>query len=405
MAYLRFICNVLIVFVALYTSGVGATQTELKDIRVWHSPDSSRVVLDFTSKPKYKTFFLDNPARFVIDVYQATIHSKAPNKNTGQFLSKFRLGVPNKGVSRLVLDLQKPVTISTLLLKPVANYNYRLVFDIKAKGAAKPNKKKQNEGAGASASGEQKSNDSLALPSKTHGPLIVVIDAGHGGEDTGALGKRSREKDIVLAIAKRLKAKIDAQPNMEAFLTRKGDYFVSLRKRIGLARSLGEDLADLFISIHADGFISASARGSSVFTLSSKGASSEEARWLANKENAADLAGGISITDRDETLAEVLLDMSMTNTSHESIVFANAVLSELKKMGKVHKKSVEKAGFVVLKSPDIPSILVETAFITNPNEEKLLRSGKHQDKLARAILNGVRNFVKKSPTLSARMAP
>ncbi len=385
--------------------GVSAAQTQLKDIRVWHSPDSSRVVLDFTSKPSYKTFFLDNPARFVVDLYQSTNLSKVPTANTGQYLSRFRLGTPKKGVTRLVLDLKKSVDIATFLLKPVANYNYRLVFDVTAKGGVKTNTAQPANNNKPATSGAASSNKSTALTSQTRGPLIVAIDAGHGGEDTGALGKRSREKNIVLAIAKRLKAKIDAQPNMQAFLTRDGDYFISLRKRIGLARSKGPHPADLFISIHADGFRSAKARGSSVYTLSSKGASSEEARWLADKENAADLAGGVSLADRDETVAEVLLDMSMTNTNHESIVFANSVLSELKKIGKVHKRNVEKAGFVVLKSPDIPSILVETAFITNPNEERLLRSAKHQDKLASAILNGVSHFVKKSPTLSARMAP
>ncbi len=395
----------LMLLLAVLTSGLVFAETALKDIRVWHSPDRSRVVLDFSENPNYQTFFLQNPARFVVDAYQSKSQAKAPaDSNAGQYLHGFRLGVPKKGAARLVMDLKQSVEIQISLLKPTAGYNYRLVFDLTAKNVDAVTAKSDQQQSGLSDQTNQKPVKATVLKSKIRGPLIVAIDAGHGGEDTGALGKRNTEKALVLAIAKRLKNKIDAQPNMRAFLTREGDYFISLRKRIGLARTKGEHPADLFISIHADGFRDSSARGSSVYTLSSKGASSEEARWLANKENAADLAGGVSIADRDETLVEVLLDMSMNNTSHESILFANAVLGELKRIGKVHKKKVEKAGFVVLKSPDIPSILVETAFITNPSEEKLLRSAKHQDKLAFAIFNGVRNFVKKSPTLSARMS-
>jgi N-acetylmuramoyl-L-alanine amidase len=383
--------------------------TQLQDIRVWHSPDRSRVVLDLSEQPQYKTFFLQSPARFVVDIARSKSAAKLPlDDNTGQFLKRFRSGVPKPGVTRLVMDLRQSVNITVLLLKPAAGYNYRLVFDVMASNVAvkaqaqAPKAKAPETPATQTELGNSKPTN---LSNKIRGPLIVAIDAGHGGEDTGALGKHSTEKSLVLAIAKRLKSKIDKQPNMQAFLVREGDYFIALRKRISLARTRGAHPADLFVSIHADGFRSAKARGSSVYTLSSTGASSEEARWLANKENAADLAGGVSIADRDETLVEVLLDMSMSNTNHESILFAKSVLSELKKIGKVHKKNVEKAGFVVLKSPDIPSILVETAFITNPHEEKLLRSSSHQEKLANAILNGVRNFVKKSPTLSARMAP
>lgn len=396
----------------LVSYGAAAAVTELKEIRVWHSPDRTRVVLDLTSQPDYNTFFLQNPARFVVDIRQSSSVAKAPAAdNAGQFLKRFRVGVPKPKVSRLVMDLQQAVDVTVLLLKPTTGYNYRLVLDIKAKQQAQQTAIKSTSAKPATAKSASAKptatgkTEPSPTATKTRGPLLVAIDAGHGGEDTGALGKKSVEKSLVLAIAKQLKTKIDRQPNMQALLIREGDYFVPLRKRIDLARSKGKHPADLFISIHADGFRSAKARGSSVYTLSSKGASSEEARWLANKENTADLAGGVRIADRDETLVEVLLDMSMNNTNHESILFANAVLGELKKIGKVHKKQIEKAGFVVLKSPDIPSILVETAFITNPQEEELLRSAKHQDKLATAILQGVRSFVKKSPTLSARMAP
>jgi len=207
------------------------------------------------------------------------------------------------------------------------------------------------------------------------------------------LGKTSREKDVVLSIAKRLKTKIDREPGLRAQLTRSGDYYIGLRKRTRIAR---DKQADIFVSIHADAFKNKNARGASVYALSQRGASSETARWLANKENSSDLVGGVSLADKDNLLAEVLLDLSMTKTVSESISFGREVLSELKKIGRVHSKRVEQAGFAVLKSPDIPSILIETAYITNPTEEKLLKSSSHQDKIANAVVVGIRRYLKKS---------
>jgi N-acetylmuramoyl-L-alanine amidase len=226
-----------------------------------------------------------------------------------------------------------------------------------------------------------------------------MIDPGHGGEDPGARGRKTHEKNVVLEIARRLKKRIDAREGMRAELTRTGDYYVNLRRRSALAR---QKRADLFISIHADAFTSPSARGASVYALSLRGATSESARLLANRENLSDLAGGVNLAEKDALLAEVLLDLSMSNTVSESLRFGAEVLDELKKIGRVHSRRVEQAGFVVLKSPDVPSILVETAYITNPGEEKLLRSAKHQKRLANAIMAGVERYLAKNPSYYAR---
>jgi len=223
--------------------------------------------------------------------------------------------------------------------------------------------------------------------------VLILIDPGHGGEDPGALGALSREKNVVLQISLKLKRLIDKQPGMRAEMTRTGDYYIGLRKRTRIARERG---ADLFVSVHADAFKNKNARGASVYALSQRGASSETARWLANKENASDLVGGVSLADKDNLLAEVLLDLSMTKTVSESISFGRDVLSQLKQIGKVHSKRVEQAGFAVLKSPDIPSILVETAYITNPTEERLLNNPDHQLKIANAIVAGIKTYLDKN---------
>jgi len=225
--------------------------------------------------------------------------------------------------------------------------------------------------------------------------IIVAIDAGHGGEDPGATGRRgTREKDIVLQIARKLRELINKKPGMKAVMIRNGDYYISLRGRTKKARKAN---ADIFISIHADAFKNTKAHGSSVFILSSRGASSEAAKWLAKKENQADLVGGVSLDDKDDMLAKLLLDLSQTATIEASNSVASRVMKGLKKVGKTHKNSVERAGFAVLKSPDIPSLLVETGFISNPKEEKLLKSAAYQKKMAQAILNGVDGYFKRYP--------
>ena len=228
--------------------------------------------------------------------------------------------------------------------------------------------------------------------------ITIVIDPGHGGEDPGAVGRNgSREKDVVLAIARRLKAKIEQQPNMRVMLTRDADYFVPLHVRVQKARKVQ---ADLFMSIHADAFVEATARGSSVFVLSEKGATSTAARWLANKENSADLIGGVNIKTQDRQLASVLLDLSTTAQINDSMKLARAVLGEIGGINKLHKGAVEQAGFAVLKAPDIPSILIETAFISNPEEEAKLGDDAYQDQMADAVMKGIRRYFSKNPPLA-----
>jgi N-acetylmuramoyl-L-alanine amidase len=281
----------------------------------------------------------------------------------------------NKKDLRVVIDLKTNVHAKSFLLKPNADYGHRLVIDLYPE--SKQTSKKP---------AVVKKASNIAQNSK----WVVAIDAGHGGEDPGAKGYRgTREKVVVLAIAKKLAALVNQQPNMKAYLVRSGDYYIGLRKRMEKARRAR---ADLFISIHADAFRDQRARGSSVYVLSNRGASSEAARWLADSANAADLVGGVSLDDKDDMLASVLLDLSQNATEDASATVASEVLKNLKGVGHVHKKRVQRAGFMVLKSPDIPSILIETAFISNKKEEANLRSSRHQGKVAKAIMKGVKAY-------------
>jgi len=283
-------------------------------------------------------------------------------------------------VLRIVLDLKQGVRPKSFTLTPNQQYGHRLVVDLYNK---------------AETTGKVVAKKTVAEKKNQLRDLIIAIDAGHGGEDPGAIGRRgTKEKDVVYSIAKKLAALIKKEPGMRPVLIRKGDYYIGLRQRIDKARKFN---ADLLISIHADGFRDRRARGASVFVLSNRGATSEMARWLAEKENRSDLAGGVSLGDKDGLLAEVLLDLSQTATNEASLELADNMLGELKGISKTHKSSVQQAGFVVLKSPDIPSILIETAFISNPQEEKNLRSKKHQQKLARAMLRGIRDYFGKHP--------
>ena len=357
-----------------------SSKISVKNLRLWNAPDNTRVVLDLSGSINHRISTFSNPDRIAIDLKNASVKtgSGMPHEiKNNPFIKRFRYGQYSKEIIRIVIDLNKPVRVKSFTLKPNNVYGYRLVIDLFDKSkAAKPKVIR-------------------SAPKRT-GKVTIAIDAGHGGEDFGASGKKkTREKKIVLSIAKELKKLIDKDPVMRSYMTRKSDYYVPLRKRTKLARQAN---ADLFVSIHADAFRRSSARGASVYALSKRGASSETARWLANKENAADLIGGASISDREDDVAGVLLDMQMDKTLEYSISFGGQVLKEMRKIAKLHSKTVQQAGFVVLKSPDIPSVLVETGFISNPYEERKLKSSKYQRQVAKAIYKGIKQFITNEKT-------
>lgn len=367
-----------------------AQQIEIRGARVWTEPDQTRLMVDTAGAISHKVFSLDNPDRLVIDIPDARLTADLPIVDAGDpLLGGVRSGIRDGNDLRLVLDLKQAVRAKSFLLEPNDQYGHRLVVDLAP--------------AGAQGGGDQEgkaSEPARAAPSKLR-DILIAVDAGHGGEDPGAIGPQgTREKQVTLAIARKLAAQLEKQRGMRAVLIRDGDYFLSLRKRIALAR---KHQADLFVSIHADAFQSNLVQGSSVYTLSHRGASSEAAKWLADKENSADLIGGIDLSESDDLLATVLLDMTQNATMEHSAVAGRKVLANLEKVGKVHKGRVQQAGFVVLKSPDIPSMLVETAFISNPEEEKRLRDPGHQERLAAAIASGIRGYFQAYPPLGTRL--
>jgi N-acetylmuramoyl-L-alanine amidase len=369
-------------------------------------------------------FSIKNPERLVIDLQDVEIGNQLAelDKLVGSddpFIKSVRVGRFKPGVVRLVLDLKTEVKPQLFDLKPVKDYGHRLVLDVYPALPADPLMallEKPAETAGAPAAAEPgnlatapvatkekpKAAPVIAkidkIPEMRARTLVIALDAGHGGEDPGALGRSgSKEKHVTLAVARKLKTLMANMPNMRGVLIRDGDYFIPLSGRIAKARKAR---ADLFISIHADAFIKPNARGSSVFALSERGATSTAARWLAKKENEADLIGGVNIAVKDPYLARTLLDLSQTATINDSMKLAKHVLSELGDINDLHRGQVEQAGFAVLKSPDIPSILVETAFISNPEEEKRLNDDAYQTKLAAAILNGINRYFAQNPALS-----
>lgn len=353
-----------------------SSSVSVKNLRLWNAPDNTRVVLDLSSSIQHRISTFTSPDRIAIDLKNAKLSSGIPHEiKNNPFIKRFRYGQYSKDVTRIVIDLKKPVRVKSFTLKPNKVYGYRLVVDLFDKSKTTAPK------------------ITRSAPKRT-GIVTVAIDAGHGGEDFGASGKKqTREKKVVLSIARELKKLVDKDPALRSYMTRTGDYYIPLRKRTKLARNAN---ADLFVSIHADAFRRSSARGASVYALSKRGASSETARWLANKENAADLVGGASISDREDVVAGVLLDMQMDKTLEFSIGFGEEVLKEMKKIAKLHGKAkVQQAGFVVLKSPDIPSVLVETGFISNPYEERKLMSKKYQRQMANAIYKGIKKFISK----------
>jgi N-acetylmuramoyl-L-alanine amidase len=357
----------------------------VKDIRVWAGPDATRLVLDLSAPGEHTVSTLQDPDRVVIDIASARLDSGAREPSEAQgFIKQLRIGPQSNGDLRLVVDLSAPAKPNSFTVAPNAAYGHRLVIDLEpAARSGPPVAVKSTEDA--------------------HGRnIIVAIDAGHGGVDPGSIGKRgTREKNVTLAIARRLKERIDAEPGMRAVLTRDRDHFIELRDRITRAR---KQQADMFISVHADAFRDRSVVGSSVYVLSARGASDESARWLADRQNAADLVGGVSLDDKDSVLASVLLDLSQGASMSASIAAAEKVMDELDRMGNVTRRGVKHAGFLVLKSPDIPSILVETAFISNPTEETRLNDPRHQQRLAEAIHRGVRTYFYSNPPPGTRIA-
>jgi N-acetylmuramoyl-L-alanine amidase len=411
--------------------------------RVWPAQDYTRLTLESKKSISHNMFTISNPDRLVVDLEEVEPGSALDELtrligNNDPYIKSVRVGRFKPGVVRLVLDLKAEVKPQLFVLKPVAEYGFRLVLDVYPANPVDPlmallapSKSEFQENAATAGTTEQLSEKSLTedklkippslnieraldidssdqtapgLKSAPNPPelrartLVIAIDAGHGGEDPGARGRHgSREKNVTLAIARKVKELVDGTPNMRGVLIRDGDYFIPLIGRVAKARKLN---ADLFISIHADAFIKAKARGSSVFALSEHGATSTAARWLAKKENEADLIGGVNLAAKDPYLARTLLDLSQTATITDSMKLAKHVLNELSGINDLHRGRVEQAGFAVLKSPDIPSILVETAFISNPSEERRLNDNGYQMKLANAILGGIKRYFAQNPALS-----
>ena len=430
-------------------------------VRVWPSKDYTRLTIESDTEIKARQFFIPEPPRLAVDIegidlIPALRELVAKFKSDDPNISGIRVGQNSPGVLRLVMDLKKPMLPQVFSLAPVAAYQHRLVFDLypaqppdplealiaerladPGKTAAAPasspapsgtvqgtvndplgNLMAQQSSRAAPASVDKdrapagppparlpldsppfaKSDPAPGSENKTDRLVIVALDPGHGGEDPGAIGPAgTREKDVVLQIAHRLRDRINQQPNMRAYLTRDADFFVPLQVRVQKARKVK---ADLFISLHADAFFNEAPQGASVFALSEKGASSSAARWIADKENSADLVGGVNVKTKDAQVQRAMFDMSTTAQINDSLKLGGALLGEIGTVGHLHKRSVEQAGFAVLKAPDIPSVLVETAFISNPDEEGKLRSDAYQEQLADALMRGINRYFARNPPLA-----
>ncbi|MCB1553113.1 MAG: N-acetylmuramoyl-L-alanine amidase [Xanthomonadales bacterium] len=370
--------RLLLSLVGLLAAGC-ACAAEVRGMRLWEGPEYTRVVLDLTAPVEYTVFNLDNPHRVVLDLRKARLAKGSADVDAKGVVRRVRSGQFEESTLRVVFDLDAQIKPRSFLLAPTQQQGHRLVVDL-----FKPE----------SAGTQVVRTVASAMPASER-DLIIAIDAGHGGEDPGAKGPTGTwEKNVTLAAARELARQIDAEPGMRAFLVRDGDYFIPLADRYRKARRAN---ADLFVSLHADAFHKPTASGASVFILSQRGASSEAARWLANSENASDLVGGVSLDDKDDTLAAVLLDLAQSASMKASQDVATAVLSGLKRVGKTHKPQVERANFVVLRSPDVPSMLVETAFISNPGEEKKLNDAAYRKRLSAAIVDGIRDYFHAQP--------
>ena len=402
-------------------AGAGAAD-RVSAVRVWPAQDYTRITIEADQPIRHELLLVKNPERLVLDLENvdlASVQREIGGKvlPSDPYIGQMRAGRYKPGVVRLVFDLKTEVKPQIFLLKPVGEYGHRLVLDVYPlvpvdplmallqKTEVKAEAEAQSIAPTPSAVQEIpkiEPRPEVASTPKTK-PVVarlvtIVVDAGHGGEDPGAKGRGgSREKNVTLTIAKKLKSIIDAEPNMRTVLTRDGDYFIPLQVRVQKARKVQ---ADLFVSVHADAFIKPHARGSSVFALSERGATSTAAKWLAKRENDADLIGGVNLDLKDRYLAMTLADLSLTAQINDSLKLGKAVLSELGGINELHKHDVEQAGFAVLKAPDVPSVLVETAFISNPDEERRLNDEAYQDKMAQAIFKGIRRYFAKNPPLA-----
>ena len=414
-------------------AGAAARQPSVLAVRIWPAADYTRVTLEHDAPLKFTHFTVENPDRLVVDIegveFNSVLESLARKvTNDDPYIKLLRAGRYKPGVVRLVMELKVKVAPQVFEIKPVGEYGHRLVLDVYPltpvdplmallegrKDAVEP-LKLEAEARVPEAPPAQKAETAPAPEApeirtsrKSGKPIVdrlvtITLDPGHGGEDPGAVGRGGTyEKSVTLAVVKRLKARIDAEPNMRAVLTRDSDFFVPLQMRVQKARRVQ---SDLFLSIHADAWVKPDARGSSVFVLSERGASSSQARLLAQRENEADLVGGVNLSAKDLFLARTLLDLSQTATISDSLKLGKYLLGELGSVNTLHKTSVEQAGFAVLKAPDIPSALIETAFISNPDEERRLNDDAYQDKLADAIVRGVKQyFIKHPPGPKARLA-
>ncbi len=355
----------------------------VQDVRIWSEDDRTRIVLDLSGPAQHSIFTLRGPDRLVVDLKDSRLADALKNLPTGGAISSIRTGVRSNGQLRVVLDLNQAVRSRSFTAGPNEKYGDRLVIDLQRQGNMRTVKRASEE----RVAGRD---------------IVIAIDPGHGGHDPGAIGRaKTREKDVALALSKLLAKRINEEPGMQAVLVRNGDYYVDHRERMEIARN---KKADLFVSIHADAVEDRRAKGASVYALSLKGASDEASRRLAKRENASDLVGGVSLAGRDPVLASVLLDLSQNAALSASLDVGSEVIQQLARVGQVHKGKVQQAGFLVLKSPDVPSILVETAYISNPEEEKKLRSKSHHNKLTQAILAGIRNYFYENPPPNTQMA-
>jgi len=431
---LRAVC---FLFFPLFISFPVDAATQVSSVRVWPAQDYTRLTIESNTPVTHNLFTIKNPERLVLDLENIELTSalnelSAKISASDPYIKQVRVGHFKPGVVRLVLDLKTEVKPQLFALQPVGDYGHRLVLDIypaqpvdplmalvvKSEGKltqqndkSAPEQKADEPSPLARSAIKETSNQAKSEEPRPAGGkqeklakqevtrlVTIAIDPGHGGEDPGARGRGgTSEKNVTLAIARKVKAKIDQEPNMRSMLTRDGDYFIELQQRVRKAQKIR---ADLFISIHADAYIKPHARGSSVYALSERGATSAAARWLANKENESDLIGGVNLDIRDPYLKQTLFDLAQTATITDSVKLGKSVLIELGGVNDLHRHSVEQAGFAVLKAPDIPSILVETAFISNPEEEKRLKEESYQNKIADAIVGGVKRYFANNPPLA-----